>query len=109
MSELSHLNEDGELSMVDVGGKAVTRREATAEAVVRMRPETLEMVVQERLPKGDVLATAKIAAILAAKRTADLIPLTHPLSLDHVDVVFDPDAASGTLTIRSTVRCEGKT
>ncbi len=109
MPELSHLDEEGRLSMVDVGGKEITRREATAEAVVQMSLATLAMVVENRVSKGDVLATAKIAGILAAKRTSDLIPLTHPLAINHVEIRFDPQLETGALVIRTSVRCDGRT
>jgi len=94
--------------MVDVGDKQVTRREAEARAVVRMRPATLELLVKKALPKGDVLTTAKVAGILAAKQTSSLIPLTHPLPITFVDVTFTLDDV-GTVEVRSTVRCDGKT
>ncbi len=83
---LSHLNERGEAHMVDVSDKAVTSRTAIAEGVVVMRPDTLALIREGSAAKGDVLATARIAGIMAAKRTADLIPLCHPLPLTHVDV-----------------------
>jgi cyclic pyranopterin monophosphate synthase len=95
--------------MVDVGGKAVTDREAIAEAVVRMKPATLRLLAARALPKGDVLATAKVAGILAAKNTSSMIPLTHPLALNYIDLTFDLRARSGEVRIRSTVRCSGKT
>jgi cyclic pyranopterin phosphate synthase len=83
-NRLSHVGETGEVRMVDVGGKPVSRRRARAAATVRMRPETAAQLGS--LPKGDALATARIAGIMAAKRTADLIPLCHPLPLTHVEV-----------------------
>jgi cyclic pyranopterin phosphate synthase len=88
MSEdrLSHLDESGSARMVDVGGKPETERRAVAEALVRMEAETLDVVRRGDAPKGDVLGTARIAGIQAAKRTAELIPLCHPLPLTHVDV-----------------------
>lgn len=106
---LSHLDEQGGLSMVDVGAKDVTRREATASCSVRMSAETMELVVAQALPKGDVLTTARVAGILAAKQTSSLIPLTHPLAISHVDIRFEVKREEGTLGISSTVRCEGKT
>lgn len=106
---LSHLDDEGRLRMVDIGEKAVTRREAIAVASVRMSRSTLDLLARNALPKGDVLTTAKIAGILAAKRTSDLVPLTHPLALELVDVELEVDAAAGIVRIRSTVRCEGKT
>ncbi|HEY1359614.1 MAG TPA: cyclic pyranopterin monophosphate synthase MoaC [Thermoleophilaceae bacterium] len=86
MSDLSHLDDAGSARMVDVGGKPVTERRAVARAVIRMSPETAAAVARGDAPKGDVLGTARIAGIQAAKRTADLIPLCHPLPLSFVDV-----------------------
>ncbi len=83
---LTHLDERGEARMVDVGDKPATRRRAVAYARIVMRPETLAMIAEGRLPKGDVFATARIAGIMAAKRTSELIPMCHPLSLTHVSV-----------------------
>ena len=87
---LSHLNEAGEARMVDVSEKAVTERSATAEGFVSMAPETLDLILSGDAPKGDVLATARIAGIMAAKRTPELIPLCHPLPLTQVTVDFAP-------------------
>lgn len=95
--------------MVDVGAKAVTNREAIAEAIVRMRPSTAKLLVEKALPKGDVLATAKVAGILAAKNTSSLIPLTHPLALNYIDLAFEVRQRRGEVRIRSTVRCSGRT
>jgi cyclic pyranopterin monophosphate synthase len=86
-ASLSHVDETGDVRMVDVGGKPLSRRRARATALVRMRPQTAARL--RELPKGDALATAQIAGIMAAKRTADLIPLCHPLPLTHVDVAAD--------------------
>ena len=86
MSELSHVSESGDVQMVDVGAKPVQRRRAVASARVRMAPETARRL--RELPKGDALATAQLAGIMAAKRTAELIPLCHPLPLTHVEVVL---------------------
>jgi cyclic pyranopterin monophosphate synthase len=107
--DFSHLDETGGISMVHVGAKKVTQREAAAAATVRMTPATLQKLIDRALPKGDVLTTAKIAGVLAAKQTPSLIPLAHPLALESVDVTFDIDAAAGTIEVRSIVRCEGKT
>ena len=107
--DFSHLDETGGISMVHVGAKKVTRREAVAAATVRMTPATLQKLIERALPKGDVLTTAKIAGVLAAKQTPSLIPLAHPLALESVDVTFDIDAEAGTIEVRSIVRCEGKT
>jgi cyclic pyranopterin monophosphate synthase len=92
VSELSHVDESGDVAMVDVGGKPVSRRRAVARAVVRMAPETARRL--RELPKGDALATAQLAGIMAAKRTSDLIPLCHPLPLTHVAVDLEIGDAS---------------
>jgi cyclic pyranopterin monophosphate synthase len=95
--------------MVDVGGKPVTERRAVAQGVVRMAAETAAAVEAGNAPKGDVISTARIAGIQAAKRTADLIPLCHPLPLSFVDVAIEVDAQAGTVTIRSEARTSGQT
>ena len=107
--DFSHLDETGGISMVNVGSKRTTQREATATATVRMSPQTLTRLVEHALPKGDVLTTAKVAGILAAKQTPSLIPLAHPLAIDSVDITFDLDPKAGTIEIHAIVRCEGKT
>lgn len=109
MSELSHLDPEGRASMVDVGAKDATRREAIARARVRMSGATLDLVERAALPKGDVLAAARIAGILAAKATPSLIPLTHPLSLTFIGVEFAVDRSLPGIEVVATVRCEGKT
>jgi len=86
MNDLTHVDAEGRLRMVDVSAKPVTERRAVASGVVRMRPETLRAIRERRTPKGDPLEAARLAGILAAKRTAELIPLCHPLPLTHVDV-----------------------
>lgn len=95
--------------MVDVSQKQDTERTAIAQAKVRMKPETLKAILEGFVQKGDVLTTAKIAAIMAAKRTSELIPLCHNINLSHVDVEFESDIDNGILTIRSSVKCIGKT
>jgi len=107
--KLSHIDARGRARMVDVGDKAVTARTATAGAVLRMRPATLRRIVAGGMPKGDVLAVARIAGIAAAKQTPHLIPLCHPLLLSHVDVAFRPAVKRGALAIESSVRLEGRT
>ena len=107
--DFSHLAQDGGISMVDVGAKAPTSREAVAEATVRMSASTLRKLTERALPKGDVLTTAKVAGVLAAKQTSALIPLTHPLSINYIDIAFEADAERGTIAVRATVRCDGKT
>ncbi|MFQ5700370.1 MAG: cyclic pyranopterin monophosphate synthase MoaC [Acidobacteriota bacterium] len=109
MSKLSHVDAKGRARMVDVGAKRVTRREATARGCVRMSPEAIELVRANRLAKGDVLAVAQIAGIQAAKRTAELIPLCHPLPLDAVDVDLRLDAPRGCVRIEARARCRAAT
>jgi cyclic pyranopterin phosphate synthase len=106
---LTHLDEQGQAHMVDVGAKATTQREAVARATVRMQPETLRLILADEMPKGDVLATARVAGIMAAKRTPDLVPLCHPLMLSHVAVTLTPDEAQHTLLLEATVRTAGQT
>lgn len=108
-SRLSHLNEAGEARMVDVSAKAVTERTAIAEGFVAMAPETLELILSGNAPKGDVLATARIAGIMAAKRTAELIPLCHPLPLTQVTVDFTPSRDPAGLRVEAAAKVEGKT
>jgi len=95
--------------MVDVGGKDVTDRRAVAECIVRMKPETAAAVAAGDLPKGDVVSTARIAGIQAAKRTSELIPLCHPLPLSHVDVSLAVDTARARVTIEGRARVEART
>ena len=92
MSELSHIAEDGAVRMVDVTGKAVTHREAVAGGEISMRSETVALITQGGIAKGNVLETARIAGIMAAKRTSELIPLCHPLSITGVDLSFEVGA-----------------
>ncbi len=106
--ELTHLNAQGEAHMVDVGEKETTRREATAQALIRMRPETLAAILEGGMPKGDVFAVARVAGILAAKRTYELIPLCHPIPIDGIEVTLAPDGAD-CVCITATVRCGYKT
>ena len=109
MSELTHLDEHGTARMVDVGDKPATDRRAVARAVVRMSPGTAAKVLAGDAPKGDVLGTARIAGVLAAKRTGELIPLCHPIGLDHVDVDAELDAAEGTVTLTATAAITART
>ena len=88
--QLSHIDETGRARMVDVGRKPETERSATARGEVRMRPETLALIQAGAMKKGDVLTVAQLAGVMGAKRTAELIPLCHPLSLTHIDVVITP-------------------
>ncbi len=105
----SHIDEDGNARMVDIGAKKITRRVAVASCRVVMKPETLQAIVDDRIRKGDVFTVAKVAAISAAKRTGELIPLCHPLALEHVDVHFQPELQAGELEIRTSVTVTAKT
>ncbi len=107
MSKLSHLDDKGQAHMVDVSAKDVTSRLATARARVEMKPETLALVETGAARKGDVLATARIAGIMAAKKTADLIPLCHPLMIAKVSIEFELGKAF--IDVEATVKVEGKT
>ncbi len=109
MTQLTHLDEQGRARMVDVGAKPDTEREAIARGEVRMRPETLRLIREGDLPKGDVLGTARVAGIMAAKRTSELIPLCHPLLLTYIGVDFTLDEEIGRVVITATVRCRGQT
>jgi cyclic pyranopterin monophosphate synthase len=109
MTGITHLDESGRARMVDVSDKAVTRREATARAVVAMHPETARLIATGGMAKGDVLAVAQVAGVMAAKRTPDLIPLCHPLPITGVDMAFDLDLQHALLDIRATVRVTGRT
>jgi cyclic pyranopterin phosphate synthase len=95
--------------MVDVGAKRVTKREAVARGRLRMRPATLALIARGEAPKGDVLATAHLAGVMAAKRTSELIPLAHPVPLDGVDLTFAPDDDPASIRIEARVRCSGRT
>ena len=107
-TRLTHIDEAGAASMVDVGDKPVTQRVARARAVVRMQPETLRQIIDGSVPKGDVLAVARIAGIQAAKKTSELIPLCHPLPLTRVAVDFET-LSEGELGITTLCRVSGRT
>ena len=107
--QLSHLNARGEAHMVDVSDKDVTSRSATAEGFVTMARSTLDMILDGTAPKGDVLATARIAGIMGAKKTSELIPLCHPLALTKVTVDFTPDRDEPCLRVEATAKVDGKT
>ncbi len=108
-ADLSHLDAQGRARMVGVGEKAVTRRACVARAEVRMAPETLARIAEGTVAKGDVLATARIAAIQAAKRTAEWIPLCHPLPLDGIEVELRPDVARSRVAIEVSVAAHART
>jgi cyclic pyranopterin phosphate synthase len=109
MSELSHFDKAGNARMVDVGAKDETERRATARATVNMAPATLRLILDKKAAKGDVLAVAQLAGIMAAKRTPDLIPLCHPLALSSVDVQLSCDAARNAVDIEATCKLKGRT
>ncbi len=109
MAGLTHIGPDGQADMVDVGGKDETERVAIAEGSVVMRAETLDMILAGNAKKGDVIGVARIAGIMAAKRTHELIPLCHPLLLTKISVDIEPDAALPGLRVTATARVTGKT
>ena len=109
MAKLSHIDAKGEAAMVDVSGKAVSLRSATAKGSVLMAPATLRMVMDGSAKKGDVLAVARLAGIMAAKQTANLIPLCHPLQLSVVQVELTCDPARNAIDIAATCKVEGQT
>ena len=108
-TRLSHLNDKGEARMVDVSAKSVTSRTAVAEGFVAMAPETLDLILEGKAEKGDVLAVARIAGIMAAKRTHELIPLCHPLPLTKVELDFTPSRDPSGITVQAVAKVEGKT
>ena len=108
MSKLTHLDAEGHARMVEVGDKAITQRSAVAEGAITLSTTAFEALVEGRVPKGDVLAVARLAGITAAKRTSDLIPLCHPIPLTGVAVDVTPEAPD-TIRVKATVRCEWRT
>jgi len=108
-AHLTHLDEQGTARMVDVGAKPLSDRRARAQARLRMSPKTADAVARGNAPKGDVLATARIAGIQAAKRTAELVPLAHPLPLSFVDVAAEIDSGAGTITLEAEARTVAQT
>ena len=109
MSDLTHIDDQGRVRMVDVTDKAPTQRTAVAQAVVQMNKETFRRIAAGTVSKGNVMETARIAGVMAAKKTADLIPMCHPLNLTHVQVDFFPDAAGQTIRIEATARIVDQT
>ena len=107
--DLTHLDHEGRARMVDVGAKAETAREATARAVLRMKAETRDALLAGELPKGDAIAVARVAGIQAAKRTADLIPLCHPVAITGCEVVMHPAPDLERFIVEATVRCADRT
>jgi cyclic pyranopterin phosphate synthase len=109
MGGFTHLDESGRARMVDVSQKEVTQRTATARAIVRMQPATAQLIASGGVAKGDVLAVAQVAGVMAAKRTPDVIPLCHPLPISGVDMAFALDTERAELEIHATVRVTGRT
>jgi cyclic pyranopterin phosphate synthase len=109
MAKLTHIGDDGEARMVDVSDKDITDRTATARGTVLMAPETLKLIIDGTVKKGDVISVARLAGIMAAKRTSDLIPLCHPLALNKVDVDLTCDPDRNSVDIRATCRVSGRT
>ena len=109
MADLTHFDAEGNARMVDVGDKAETKRIAVARATVTMRPETLKLIQDKAVKKGDVLAVAQLAGIMAAKRTPDLIPLCHPLALNSVQLTMSCDAQRAAVDIEATCTLTGRT
>ena len=109
MSKLTHFDESGRARMVDVGDKAETHRIAIARGRVRMQPETLRTIVEGRASKGDVLGVAQVAAIMAAKKTWEIVPMCHPIALTAINVTLSPDEAASAVAIEARVETRGKT
>ena len=109
MKKFTHLDKNGKAAMVDVTAKENTLRQATAQGTVTMRPDTFARIMAGGMEKGDVLGLAKVAGIMAAKRTAELIPLCHPLNITHVEVTFNPIAEHHRLDVAAQVQVTGKT
>ncbi|HLF97053.1 MAG TPA: cyclic pyranopterin monophosphate synthase MoaC [Methylococcaceae bacterium] len=109
MTSLTHFDKSGAAQMVDVGGKAISERQAIAEGCIDMLPETLALILAGGHAKGDVLGIARIAGIMAAKKTAELIPLCHPLPLTHVDIAFQPEPEHNRLRCTTTTRTRDRT
>lgn len=109
MKKLTHLDKEGRAKMVDVSKKQQTQREAVARGVVYMRPETLMLIKDKKVPKGDVLSVARVAGIMAAKKTSELIPLCHPLNITSVDVDLNLNSKENTTEIEARVKVFGQT
>ena len=109
MAQLSHLDEQGRARMVDVSEKEITSRIATACGTIHMRPETLALILEDKIDKGDVFSVARVAGIMAAKKTSELIPMCHPLSITSVDIELRPNSDPARVDIEASVRVSGKT
>jgi cyclic pyranopterin monophosphate synthase len=109
MTKLSHLDDQGRARMVDVSEKEVTSRIAVARGSIHMRPETLELILEGKVEKGDVFSVARVAGIMAAKKTAELIPMCHPLNITSVEIELNPEKNPARVEIEAVVRISGKT
>jgi cyclic pyranopterin phosphate synthase len=109
MRDLTHFNSDGRPTMVDVSGKEVTLREATATATVYVNAKTFELIRSGGMKKGDVLSAAQVAGVMGAKRCSDLIPMCHPVAITGADLSFEPDEGALSVRVVATVRCKGET
>ena len=109
MEEFSHFNGDGRAIMVNVSGKLSTLRTAVAGGTVIVNPETFDLIMYNQMKKGDVLAVAQVAGIMAAKKTSDIIPMCHPIAITSADISFNPDEERSAIEITATVRCKGET
>jgi len=109
MAKLSHFDREGRARMVDVSAKPVTKRTAIASGRVLMKAQTLERIVNKKIEKGDVLGVARVAGIMAAKRTGEIIPMCHPLAIDSVEIQFQPDGRRSEVRIEVRVKSTGKT
>ena len=109
MTKLTHIDKAGKAKMVDVTEKAVTVREAVAAGTIKMEPETLRLIRENGMKKGDVLGVAKVAGVMAAKKVGDLIPLCHPLSITSVDITFTPDEGRSSIDIEAVVKVASQT
>jgi cyclic pyranopterin phosphate synthase len=109
MAKLTHFDKSGRAKMVDVSTKAVTLREAVVRGSISMNPATFKKIMTGKISKGDVLAVAKVAGIMAAKRTSDIIPMCHPLNLSHVEINFYPDEKASRIDIEALVRIKAQT
>lgn len=109
MSDFTHIDPDGRVRMVDVTEKPASQRMAKAQSYVRMRTSTLQQILDRKIKKGNVLETARIAGIMAAKKTADIIPMCHPLNISHLSIDFFPDEDGSVILVEATARLVGQT
>jgi cyclic pyranopterin phosphate synthase len=109
MTKLIHIDEQGRARMVDVSDKGVSRRIAVARGAIEMRPETLALILEDKIEKGDVFSVARVAGIMAAKKTSDLIPMCHPLNITSVEINLNPQENPARVEIEAAVRVDGKT